>query len=295
MPTDYLHNHKQFSDLIRIVAEQKGIDPALVEKDYWIMHCLYGLQKLGLTFELKGGTSLSKGFKIIDRFSEDIDIHIDPPADRNVKTGRNQDKTAHIKSRKDFYDWLANTKIQIDGIDTVERDTAFDSDKLFSGGIRLSYQNLTTPIDNLKDGILLEAGFDTVAPNTAKDISSWMYDCAADKVDIIDNRAKGIACYDPGYTFVEKLQTISTKYRQQQKDRQFPPNFMRHYCDIYSLLGRSEVQAFIGTDDYTAHKDRRFRSLDNKNIAKNEAFILSNLETRKTYAATYTKTSAPLL
>jgi hypothetical protein len=48
MPTDYLHNHKQFSDLIRIVAEQKGVDPALVEKDYWIMHCLYGLQKLGL-------------------------------------------------------------------------------------------------------------------------------------------------------------------------------------------------------------------------------------------------------
>jgi predicted nucleotidyltransferase component of viral defense system len=86
MPTDYLHNHKQFFDLIRIVAEQKGIDPALVEKDYWIMHCLYGLQELGLAFELKGGTSLSKGFKIIDRFSEDIDIHIDPPANRNVNS-----------------------------------------------------------------------------------------------------------------------------------------------------------------------------------------------------------------
>lgn len=292
MPTDYLHNHKQFPELIRIVAEQKGIDPALVEKDYWIMHCLYGLQKLGLTFELKGGTSLSKGFKIIDRFSEDIDIHIEPPASRNVKTGRNQDKPAHVKSRKDFYDWLADTKIKIDGIDTVERDTAFDSEKLFSGGIRLGYRSFTTPIDDLKDGILLEAGFDVVAPNTAKDVSSWMYDHAADKVEIIDNRAKGIACYDPGYTFVEKLQTISTKYRQQQEDKQFPPNFMRHYYDVYSLLDRPEVQAFIGTDDYTAHKDRRFRSLDNKNIAKNEAFILSDPETRKTYAETYGRTSA---
>lgn len=48
MPTDYLHNHPQFADLIRIVAEEKGIDPALVEKDYWIMHCLYGLQQMGL-------------------------------------------------------------------------------------------------------------------------------------------------------------------------------------------------------------------------------------------------------
>jgi hypothetical protein len=292
MPTDYLHNHKRFPELIRIVAEQRGIDPALVEKDYWIMQSLHGLQKLGLSFELKGGTSLSKGFKIIDRFSEDIDIHIEPPANRQVKTRKNQNKPAHVKSRKDFYDWLAYVKIKIDGIDTVERDAAFDSEKLFSGGIRLSYRSLTTPIDDLKDGILLEAGFDVVAPNTARDISSWMYDYAAGKVDIIDNRTKGIPCYDPGYTFVEKLQTISTKYRQQQKDKQFPPNFMRHYYDAYSLLERPEVQAFISTAGYTAHKDRRFRSLDDKKIANNEAFILSDLQTRKTYARAYAKTSA---
>jgi hypothetical protein len=292
MPADYLHNHKQFPELIRIVAEQKDIDPVLVEKDYWIMHSLHGLQKLGLTFELKGGTSLSKGFKIIDRFSEDIDIHIDPPADRNVKTGRNQDKPAHIKSRRDFYDWLANTKIKIDGIDKVERDTAFDSDKLFSGGIRLLYKSFTSRIDDLKDGILLEAGFDVVTPNTEKDISSWMYDYGADKVEIIDNRAIDVACYDPGYTFVEKLQTISTKFRQQQEDKQFPPNFLRHYYDVDSLLERPEVQTFIGTADYIAHKNRRFRSLDNKNIGKNEAFIVSNPETRKEYAEMYAKTSA---
>src|SRR5436190_15605964 len=51
-----------------------SIDPALVEKDYWIMQGLYGLQKLGMKIELKGGTSLSKGLQIIHRFSEDIDI-----------------------------------------------------------------------------------------------------------------------------------------------------------------------------------------------------------------------------
>ena len=75
---DYLHNHPEFPDLIRIVAEEKGIAPALVENDYWIMHCLYGLQQLGLKFELKGGTSRSKGHGIIQRFSEDIDIRIEP-------------------------------------------------------------------------------------------------------------------------------------------------------------------------------------------------------------------------
>lgn len=85
MPRDFLHNHPQFADLIRIVAEEKSIDPALVEKDYWIMQCLYGLQQLGFKFQLKGGTSLSKGHQIIERFSEDIDILIEPPAGRDVK------------------------------------------------------------------------------------------------------------------------------------------------------------------------------------------------------------------
>ena len=55
-----------------------------------------------MTFELKGGTSLSKGFQIIDRFSEDIDIRIEPPAGQNVKTGRNQTKPAHRQSRREL-------------------------------------------------------------------------------------------------------------------------------------------------------------------------------------------------
>src|SRR5437016_11242159 len=107
MPRDYLHNHAQFADLIRIVAAEQGIDPALVEKDYWIMHSLYGLQQLGLTFQLKGGTSLSKGYRCIERFSEDIDILIEPPPERDVKSGPNQNKLTHVESRKKFYDWLA--------------------------------------------------------------------------------------------------------------------------------------------------------------------------------------------
>jgi hypothetical protein len=71
MALDYLHNHPEFPELIRIVGQDKVIDPALVEKDYWIMHCLFGLQQAGMAFELKGGTSLSKGYGIIHRFSED--------------------------------------------------------------------------------------------------------------------------------------------------------------------------------------------------------------------------------
>ena len=65
--SNYIHDHKDFAALINILAEEKKIEPGLIEKDYGIMHVLYGLKKQDFHFELKGGTSLSKGFKIIDR------------------------------------------------------------------------------------------------------------------------------------------------------------------------------------------------------------------------------------
>lgn len=291
MPHNYLHNHKDFSELIRIVANTLKIAPVLVEKDYWIMHSLYGLQQLNMKFELKGGTSLSKGFHLINRFSEDIDIRIEPPETLGVSTGKNQNKDTHIQSRKNFYDWLTQT-IQIDGIILIERDTAFDDVKFRSGGIRLIYTKKTTDESDLKDGILLEVGFDDVTPNIPKDISSWAYDYASSKrVKIIDNRALHVLCYDPSYTLVEKLQTISTKYRQQQNEEKFPANFLRHYYDVYCLLGDKDVQNFIGTHEYQTHKIKRFCS-ENQNIIENEAFILSNPQVFKTYETAYEKTKS---
>lgn len=178
MPVDYLHNHPQFADLLRIIEDETGIQAGLIEKDYWIMHSLYGLQKQGYEFELKGGTSLSKGFKIIERFSEDIDIHIKPPAELKVNENPNNTKPNTIAARKNFYDWLSDS-IQIDGIVSVERDTLFDDTNYYrSGGIRLHYNSHTTPIEGVKDGILLESGFDDVAPNSKISISSWAYDRA---------------------------------------------------------------------------------------------------------------------
>jgi predicted nucleotidyltransferase component of viral defense system len=292
MLADYLHNHPQFAELIRIVVQERGIDPALVEKDYWIMHCLYGLQKLNMKFQLKGGTSLSKGHKIIGRFSEDIDILIEPPPVRQVATRKSQTSAAQVKSRKDFYDWLATT-IKINGITKVARDTAYDNADYFSGGIRLSYKSINKLPARVSEGVLLELGFDDVSPNEPKDISSWAYDHAvAKKVEIVDNRAKGVACYDPRYTFVEKLQTISTKFRLQQEKGTSPVDFMRHYYDVHELLGRAEIQAFIGTEAYKTHKTKRFRKADNQNIAENQAFIISDPATRKLYEKAYQDSSA---
>jgi hypothetical protein len=256
------------------------------------MQSLYGLQRLGLTFELKGGTSLSKGYGLISRFSEDIDIRVEPPADPPVMTGRNHDKPAHVQSRKDFYDRLAQT-IVIDGITSVERDTAFDDERQYrSAGLRLTYASTNGSIDGLKDGVLLEVGFDNVAPNEARDISSWAYNFAANHVEVLDNRARAVPCYHPGHTLVEKLQAISSKFRQQQATGAFPPNFMRHYYDVYSLLQDPAVQAFIGTQAYLDHKAKRFPKADNPVITENEAFILSNADARQTLQKAYAASSA---
>lgn len=286
MALDYLHNHPEFPELIRIIGRDKAIDPALVEKDYWVMHCLFGLQQAGMIFELKGGTSLSKGYGIIHRFSEDIDIRIEPPTEMKVPIGRNQDKPAQCQQRKEFYDWLTK-EINIEGIYDKQRDTLFDDKKYRSGGIRLFYKALSTPLEGLKTGILLEVGFDDVTPNMPKDISSWAYEYAAQKVSILDNRAKSVPCYHPGYTLVEKLQTISTKFRKQQQTNAFSENFMRHYYDVYCLLQDPLVQTFIGTQEYQDHKKKRFRQEDNPIIEENEAFLLLNPLMRMEYKKAY--------
>jgi Nucleotidyl transferase AbiEii toxin, Type IV TA system len=144
----------------------------------------------------------------------------------------------------------------------------------------------------LREGVLLEVGFDTVAPNTPKDISSWTYDHAVGKVEVIDNRANAVPCYAPVYTFVEKLQTISTKFRRQQGAGSDPVEFMRHYYDVHALLQRADVREFIGTQAYTDHKKRRFRRDDNQNIAQNEAFVMSDSKTRAIYDKAYEASSS---
>lgn len=289
----YLHEHKDFKSLLDIIAEEKGIDPGLVEKDYWIMHVLYGLKKQGFHFELKGGTSLSKGYGIINRFSEDIDIHIKPDQNLEVMENPKKIKPHHKESRKRFYDWLAEN-ISITGIVSQERDHEFDNETFTSGGIRLFYDNKADKVEGLKDGILLEAGFDTVRPNNLLSISSWALDRAKQTrgINVIDNAAQEINCYHPGYTFVEKLQTIATKYRQEQADGKTRKNYMRQYYDIHCLLQTNLVLDFIGTEAYQEHKKARFPNIDYAiPIAENQAFLLSDKVKRELFKNRYQETA----
>jgi hypothetical protein len=61
-------------------AAARRLDPIIVEKDFWVcwtLKELFRLPEIGEHLIFKGGTSLSKVFRIIERFSEDIDVSID--------------------------------------------------------------------------------------------------------------------------------------------------------------------------------------------------------------------------
>lgn len=107
---------------------------------------------------------------------------------------------------------------------------------------------------------------------------------------MFDNRAIAVPCYAPTHTFVEKLQTISTKYRRLGQAQAFPGNFLRHYYDVYCLLGLEEVQAFLREPAYQKRKAQRFRSGDEQVIARNPAFILADPAQRERFALEYRKT-----
>lgn len=74
----YLHENKEeFTNAVNLASEYFHILPIIVEKDYYVTMILRELSKHLDFVVFKGGTSLSKCYKAIKRFSEDIDITID--------------------------------------------------------------------------------------------------------------------------------------------------------------------------------------------------------------------------
>lgn len=291
MSEELLHDHSEFGELLQNLARNLKIPSELIEKDYWLMHCLWALGNQGLKFELKGGTSLSKGWGIIRRFSEDVDIKIFPPEGMVVRGGKNDTKPKHRENREAYFAWL-KAELKIPGASYIRRDTEFDDRDLRNAGLRIGYPTAYAAFAGLKDGILLEVGFDVTTPNEKKDISSWAYDFALQSgLNVRDNRAIEIPCYLPEYTFVEKLSAISKKYRQEVAGKNVQ-NFTRHYYDIFQLLAEPRVQTFIGSSEYRGHKEARFGKDDDRDLSTNPAFTMPDSTIRSRFAERFAAASA---
>jgi hypothetical protein len=70
-------NSRERLELLVAAARERGLAQAILEKDYWVcktLEILFALPDLGRHLVFKGGTSLSKGYRLIERFSEDVDL-----------------------------------------------------------------------------------------------------------------------------------------------------------------------------------------------------------------------------
>ena len=71
------HDPSMFEQVILRVSEDTGIEASIIEKDYYVTLFLQRIVAHQPNIIFKGGTSLSKCYKLINRFSEDIDLNID--------------------------------------------------------------------------------------------------------------------------------------------------------------------------------------------------------------------------
>lgn len=88
-----LHNDAStFEQIILRVAEDTGVEPSIIEKDYYVTLFLQRIVMLQPNIIFKGGTSLSKCYKLINRFSEDIDLNIETETHPTAGQRRNLKK-----------------------------------------------------------------------------------------------------------------------------------------------------------------------------------------------------------
>lgn len=140
-----LHENKsEFRQLIYLCSNSLNIIPSFIEKDYYVTLLLKELFTLDSNFVFKGGTSLSKCYKIINRFSEDIDINYHP----NIQLTQGTKK----KIKEIVRTAVANCKLEITNLDNTR------SKRLFNQYL-ISYQNIFLKNSTIKDKIILETAF----------------------------------------------------------------------------------------------------------------------------------------
>lgn len=134
--------------LVDRTAEALGIDAALVEKDFWVIEALRiataTAEFHGVRAIFKGGTSLSRAFGIIQRFSEDVDLLLDFP-DGMSKGARERAIKAIGEDVRLHFD-IAKENVKEDSAGTGVRRN-----------FRLYYPNAKSA-DAITEGIYLEIG-----------------------------------------------------------------------------------------------------------------------------------------
>jgi hypothetical protein len=101
---------KELEELFRATAAKAGFSEAIVEKDFWVclmLDYLFHRCRYKDSFTFKGGTSLSKAWGVIERFSEDIDLILDW---RTLGYSKDEPNESRSKNKQDKLNKEANDK-----------------------------------------------------------------------------------------------------------------------------------------------------------------------------------------
>ncbi len=210
----FVHEDPEFPDLLRVVAGARGVGLALVGKDYWVTHALWALHEQGFDVWFKGGTSLAKGFGLIERFSEDLDLKVEPgrqvdmPRVASWKSGGRQ-ATAR---RRASAEWLASH------LDVAGARVVLDAEASADSGWRTAHLHVLYPAlhaatlpTGMRPYVLLEVGSARVVPFVVRDMTSFVHDhvaAAGPLPEYADNRPRAVHCVHPLVTLLEKLDAL---------------------------------------------------------------------------------------
>lgn len=240
-----LHEDKTlFTQLINLSANKLNIKPEFIEKDYWLTRALQRMSK-NLNAEkvvFKGGTSLSKAYRLTNRFSEDIDIAV---IDADSFSG-NQLKMLIKRLAKDMASELEEKVVQ----------------GITSKGSRFykaiyQYNNLVAPsLSAVKTGQLL-IEINTYAnpyPYTKQEISSFIADYFTtinrrDMIEQYELQPFSINVLDKRRTLVEKLMSL-IRFSFEENTLNSIASKIRHFYDLYYLTNDMECAKYIKSADF---------------------------------------------
>lgn len=224
-------------------AAKMGIDTAVVEKDFWVcltLDFLFQRSKWKSKLAFKGGTSLSKVYGLIKRFSEDIDLILDwrvlgyekeePWKDR---TNTQQQKFI-IESKNRLYSFLANEFLpafKLDMETIVGQNTKVYIDQDDVGTVNVEYPSLFTNNSILKE-IRLEIGaLAAWTPTQNAKIKPYVMEYYP---DIFQESGVDLVVTTAERTFWEKA-TILHQEAFRPVGLLIPSRYSRHYYDLYCM------------------------------------------------------------
>lgn len=239
-----LHKNTQlFRQAITATAQFLNIPEIFVEKDYWVTFALKLIFSAPVGHEtvFKGGTALSKCDKLIERFSEDIDLVVK----------HNEGDTSNLLKRKiKNIGKAVNLELPEETIDGLtikmgmNRKTAHSYPKLFKG-----------TFGQARDVIIIEATWlGYFEPYTTSSVSSFIYDMMIERDQLsiaeeYDLLPFEVTILRTTRTLCEKIMSL-VRFSYSENAIDDLSKKIRHTYDLHQLLQEPELQAFFRSDEF---------------------------------------------